>query len=99
MNNPIVKLVWNDAKHVLHKCFRFGIKQQLTNWAFISYLERAPWLMECFERADHTVVKAQSHSCIFCMRLRQLVAFLQGDRKFPISLLTQLTAENADHCI
>ena len=27
------------------------------------------------------------------MRLRQTVAFLQGDRKFPISALTQPTAE------
>ena len=30
------------------------------------------------------------------MHLGQTVAFLKGDRKFPISVLTQPTAENAD---
>ena len=29
----------------------------------------------------------------------QMVALLQGDRKFPISALTQPIAENADHCV
>ena len=46
-----------------------------------------------------TNVKADSHYCVFRVRLRQTVAFLQGDRKFPISALTQPTAENADRCI
>ena len=44
-------------------------------------------------------LKAHSHYCIFRVCLRQMVAFLQGDRKFPISALTQSTAENADRCI
>ena len=38
-------------------------------------------------------LKADSHYCVFRVRLRQTVAFLQGDRKFPISALTQPTAE------
>ena len=44
-------------------------------------------------------LKAHSHYCIFCVRLRQTVAFLQGDRNVPISALMQPTAENADHCV
>ena len=44
-------------------------------------------------------VKAHSHYCIFHMSLRQMVVFLQGDRKFPISALLQLTMENEDRCI
>ena len=43
--------------------------------------------------------KVRSHYCFFHVRLRQTVEFLQGDRKFPISVLTQPTAENADRCI
>ena len=43
--------------------------------------------------------KAHSHYCIFLVRLRQRVAFLQGDRKFSISGLMQPTEENADHCV
>ena len=43
--------------------------------------------------------KGNSHYCIFHMLLQQTVVFLQGDRKFPISVLTQASAENADHCI
>ena len=39
--------------------------------------------------------KGHSHYCVFRVRLRQMVAFPQGDRKFPISALTQPTAENA----
>ena len=45
------------------------------------------------EQAGH------SHYCVFCMRLRQTVAFLQGDRKFPIFALMQPTAKNADRCV
>ena len=37
--------------------------------------------------------------CVFRVRLQQTVAFLQGDRKVPISALTQPTAENADRCV
>ena len=33
------------------------------------------------------------------MCLWQMVAFPQGDRKFPISALMQPTAENADRCV
>ena len=33
------------------------------------------------------------------MRLLQTVAFLQTDRKFPISALTQPTVENSDRCV
>ena len=33
------------------------------------------------------------------MCLRQGVAFQQGDGKFPISVLTQSTVENADCCV
>ena len=44
-------------------------------------------------------LKGHSHYCVFRVRLRQTVAFPQGDRKFPISALTQPTAENADHCV
>ena len=40
-----------------------------------------------------TFLKADSHYCVFRVRLRQTVAFLQGDRKFPISALMQPTAE------
>ena len=43
--------------------------------------------------------KAHSHYCIFHVSLQQTVAFLQGDRKFPISALTHPTAENADRCV
>ena len=45
------------------------------------------------------LVKGHSHYCVFRVCLRQTVAFPQGDRKFPISALTQPTAENADRCI
>ena len=44
-------------------------------------------------------VKAHSHYCVFLVRLWETVAFLQGDRKFPISALTQPTAENVDCCV
>ena len=44
-------------------------------------------------------LKGHSHYCIFRVRLRQMVAFQQGDRKFPISALMQPTAENADCCV
>ena len=47
----------------------------------------------------HSLVKGHSHYCVFRMCLRQTVAFPQGDRKFPISALTQPTAENADRCV
>ena len=43
-------------------------------------------------------IKADSHYCIFCLHLRQMVALLRRDRKIPISALTQTTAESADHC-
>ena len=43
-------------------------------------------------------VKAHSHYCVFRVRLRQKVALLRRDRKFPISALTQSTAESADRC-
>ena len=33
------------------------------------------------------------------MHLQQTVAFLQGDGKFPISVLMQSTSENADCCV
>ena len=46
-----------------------------------------------------TSAEAHSHYCIVRMHLQQMVAFLQGDRKFPASALTQPTAENADCCI
>ena len=42
--------------------------------------------------------RAHSQYCIFRVRLWQTVVFPQGDRKFPISALTQPTAENADCC-
>ena len=44
-------------------------------------------------------LKVHSHYCINHVSLRQMVAFLQGHIQFPISALTQSTAENADHCI
>ena len=44
-------------------------------------------------------LKGHSHYCVFRVRLWQTVAFPQGDRKFPISALTQPTAENADRCV
>ena len=43
-------------------------------------------------------VMAHSHYCVFRVRLRQKVALLRRDRKFPISALTQSTAESADRC-
>ena len=45
------------------------------------------------------MLKAHSHYCVFHVHLQQMVAFLQVDRKFPISALMQPTAENADQCI
>ena len=44
-------------------------------------------------------IKVHSHYCVFGMHLRQALAFPHRDRKFPISLLMQSTAENADCCI
>ena len=41
-------------------------------------------------------LKAHSHYWVFRVCLWQTVAFLQGDRKFPISALTQPIVENAD---
>ena len=58
--------------------------------------------IERFEKRRINVgikIKADSHYCVFRVRLQQTVAFLQGDRKFPISALTQPTAENADRCV
>ena len=46
-----------------------------------------------------SILKGHSHYCVFRVRLRQTVAFPQGDRKLPISALTQPTAENADRCV
>ena len=43
-------------------------------------------------------IKAHSHYCVFHVRLQQTVAFLQRDRDFSFSALTQSTAENADCC-
>ena len=42
------------------------------------------------------ILKVHSHYCIWRVRIQQMVAFLQGDRKFPISALMQSTVENAD---
>ena len=50
-------------------------------------------------RRCETSLKANSHCCIFRVRLWETVAFLPGDRKFPISALMQPTAENADLCV
>ena len=44
-------------------------------------------------------LNGHSHYCVFRVRLRQTVAFPQGDRKFPISVLTQPTVEKADRCV
>ena len=44
------------------------------------------------------IVKDHSHYWVFCVHLRQTVAFLQRDRNFSISALTQYTAKNADCC-
>ena len=43
-------------------------------------------------------IKADSHYCVFRMRLRQTVALLRRDRKIPFSALMQSTAESADRC-
>ena len=47
---------------------------------------------------ETTLLKAQSHYCIFNVHLWQTVALLRRDRKIPISALTQSTAESADRC-
>ena len=49
--------------------------------------------------SGHTVVEPTKGPFTLLHFLRQTVVFLQGDRKFPISALTQPTAENADRCI
>ena len=52
----------------------------------------------CSIYSTSLLVKAHSHCCIFPMLQQQTVVFLQRDRNFPISMLTQSTAENADYC-
>ena len=48
--------------------------------------------------AATSMIKADSHYCVFRVRLRQTVALLRRDRKIPISALTQSTVESADRC-
>ena len=53
----------------------------------------------CGKRSSSEGLNAQSQYCIFCMCVWQMMAFPQGDRKFPISVMMQSTAENTGHCI
>ena len=48
--------------------------------------------------SKNVCLKADSHYCVFRVRLRQMVALLPRDRKIPISALTQSTEESADCC-
>ena len=59
-----------------------------------NYMVMAGWIA----KQSKAPLKADSHYCVFRVRLRQTVALLRRDRKFPISALTQSTAESADRC-
>ena len=83
----IVRVEGKHADHLTTTTAQIICFKKIKNILELPHINKIMWL------------KVRSHYCFFCVRLRQTVAFLKGDRKCPISVLTQLTAENADRCV